>query len=145
MSITISSFLTQDHRNCDEVFAKLENSVAMEQWSDCEKNFQEFSKDLIHHFDMEENVMFPAFETKTGMEAGPTQVMRMEHSQMKQVLEQMQKDIAQKDKNHFFGLSETLMMLMQQHNMKEEQMLYKMADVHLGSDVELIVEQMKNL
>ncbi len=145
MSITISSFLTQDHRNCDEVFAKLENSVAAEQWNDSEKIFEEFSKDLIHHFEMEESVMFPAFETKTGMQGGPTHVMRMEHSQMKQVLEYMQKDIIQKDKNHFFGLSETLMMLMQQHNMKEEQMLYKMADMHLGDEVGSIVEQMKSL
>ncbi len=62
------------------------------------------------------------------MQGGPTQMMRMEHAQMLQVLEQMKDDIINKDKEHFFGLSETLMMLMQQHNMKEEQMLYRMAD-----------------
>lgn len=93
MSETISTFLTQDHRNCDEEFAKLENSVASENWSEVKKLFNEFNLDLKHHFDMEEKVMFKAFEDKTGMRGGPTQVMRMEHSQMLQVLEQMQNDI----------------------------------------------------
>lgn len=145
MSETISGFLTQDHRNCDEEFAKLENSVASENWSEVEKIFESFSSDLKHHFNMEEKVMFPTFEEQTGMSGGPTQVMRMEHSQMLQVLENMENDIQKKDKDHFFGLSETLMMLMQQHNMKEEQMLYRMADMHLGAQVDSVVSQMKSL
>ena len=145
MSENISSFLTQDHRGCDDEFAALENAVASENWDDVEKVFDTFYSDMIHHFDMEEKVMFPTFETRTGMQGGPTQVMRMEHQQMKQVMEQMKQDVVNKDKNHFFGLSETLMMLMQQHNMKEEQMLYRMADQHLGADSTLVVNEMKEL
>jgi hemerythrin-like domain-containing protein len=37
------------------------------------------------------------------------------------------------------------MMLMQQHNMKEEQMLYQMADNTLGSDAANVVLQMQGL
>jgi len=37
------------------------------------------------------------------------------------------------------------MMLTQQHNMKEEQMLYTMADQRLGEEGEKIVEQMRAL
>ena len=142
---TISSFMTQDHRDCDEEFAQLENSVASENWEEVNRVFNAFSSDLLHHFDMEEKIMFPTFESRTGMQGGPTQVMRMEHQQMIQVLDQMKTDVENKDKDHFFGLSETLMMLMQQHNMKEEQMLYRMVDQHLGADSELIVSQMKEL
>lgn len=145
MSDTISEFLTQDHRDCDEMFAKLENTVASENWNEVEKVFAGFKSDMQHHFDMEEKVMFPTFEARTGMQGGPTQVMRMEHSQMSQVMEQMKLDIENKNKDHFFGLSETLMMLMQQHNMKEEQMLYRMADQHLGADSALVVSEMKDL
>ena len=145
MSETISSFLTQDHRNCDDEFAKLENTVASGNWAEVEKVFESFYSDMVHHFDMEEKVMFPTFEARTGMQGGPTQVMRMEHQQMTQVLGQMKEDVSKKDKDHFFGLSETLMMLMQQHNMKEEQMLYAMADQHLGADSVLVVSEMKEL
>ncbi|MCP4971981.1 MAG: hemerythrin domain-containing protein [Arcobacter sp.] len=145
MSETISSFLTQDHRDCDEMFANLENIVASENWIEVEKVFESFSNDLQHHFNMEEKVMFPKFEEKTGMTQGPTAMMRMEHQQMLQILSQMNEDISKKQKDHFFGLSETLMMIMQQHNMKEEQMLYRMADSHLSTDVLFVVSEMKEL
>ena len=142
---TISSFLTSDHRACDNEFANLENAIASLNWEEAKNQFNKFSADLLHHFDMEEKVMFPVFEEVTGMTQGPTMVMRMEHNQMRSILEDLKNDIEKKDKNHFFGVSESLMMLMQQHNMKEEQMLYKMADMHLGSLVSKIVEDMKAL
>jgi hemerythrin-like domain-containing protein len=142
---TISSFLTTDHRACDEEFANLENTVAKENWEESQKQLEKFSLDLLHHFDMEEKVMFPTFEEVTGMTQGPTMIMRMEHSQMRVILEDLKSDIEKKDKNHFFGVSESLMMLMQQHNMKEEQMLYKMADMHLGSLISKTIEDMKAL
>ncbi|MFA9373827.1 MAG: hemerythrin domain-containing protein [Poseidonibacter sp.] len=140
---TISTFLTKDHRACDEEFANLENEVAKENWNEAENKLTKFSNDLLHHFDMEEKVMFLAFEEKTGMTQGPTAMMRMEHEQMRQLLTHLAQDIEKKDKNHFFGVSESLMMLMQQHNMKEEQMLYAMADAHLGAEVETVIDSMK--
>lgn len=142
---TISSFLTSDHRACDNEFANLENAIASQDWEEAKNQFEKFSLDLTHHFDMEEKVMFSAFEEVTGMTQGPTMVMRMEHSQMRNILDDLKSDIEKKDKNHFFGVSESLMMLMQQHNMKEEQMLYKMADMHLGTLVSKIIEDMKAL
>lgn len=146
MQDTISSFLTQDHRSCDEAFAKMEQNVAKEDWHAANKTFNAFVDDLIHHFDMEEKIMFPVFEEKTGMHnTGPTAMMRMEHAQMRSVVSQMKEDLQSQNKNHFFGLSESLMMLMQQHNMKEEQMLYAMADAHIGPQVSEVVSQMKAL
>ena len=140
---TISSFLTTDHRACDEDFANLENAVASQNWEKSQEQLNKFISDLTHHFSMEEKVMFPAFEDATGMTQGPTMVMRIEHEQMKQLLNSLQEDVNKKDKDHFFGVSESLMMLMQQHNMKEEQMLYKMADMHLGTLVSKVIEDMK--
>ena len=145
MSDNIKAFLTQDHRACDEEFANMENAISSDDWEKGEECFDTFITDLFHHFDMEEQVMFIAFEEKTGMTGGPTQVMRMEHDQMRNVISQMRSDIERKNKDHFFGLSESLMMLMQQHNMKEEQMLYAMADAHLSSIANEVVEKMKEL
>jgi hemerythrin-like domain-containing protein len=142
---TISSFLTSDHRACDEEFANLENAVALDNWEESQVKLNKFVADLLHHFDMEEKVMFPTFEEVTGMTQGPTMIMRMEHDQMRQLLNDLQEDLEKKDRKHFFGVSESLMMLMQQHNMKEEQMLYSMADMHLGSHVAKVIEDMKAL
>ena len=46
---TISSFLTNDHRACDNEFANLENTVASENWEESKTQFDKFSADLLHH------------------------------------------------------------------------------------------------
>ena len=54
------------------------------------------------------------------MTEGPTQVMRMEHQQMRALVQDLDNALTAKDKDNYLGLSETLMVMMQQHNMKEE-------------------------
>ena len=138
----IKEFLTNDHRECDENFAQMEEAVASESPEAISK-FEGFHEAMMKHFDREEKVLFPAFENKTGMTQGPTQVMRNEHEQMRRMMTQMVEAIGTKDNERFFGLSETLMLLMQQHNMKEEQMLYTMAEQHLGEQSEQVLEAMQ--
>ncbi len=107
--------------------------------------YEAFAKETEKHFQMEERVMFLEFEQKTGMTQGPTAIMRHEHIQMRNLIEEMGKAIDAKDKDKFFGNSETLMILMQQHNMKEEQMLYTMAQQHLSADSDRIVDMMRSM
>ncbi|TCS73826.1 hemerythrin HHE cation binding domain-containing protein [Sulfuritortus calidifontis] len=134
----ITELLSQDHSACDELFAEAENLVAGKAWPDAASRFGEFRAAMERHLDAEENTLFPAFEARTGMSGGPTQVMRMEHSQMRELMEQMQAAVERQNDAAFLGLSETLLMLMRQHNMKEEQILYPMTDRTLGGDAALI-------
>jgi iron-sulfur cluster repair protein YtfE (RIC family) len=53
---------------------------------------------------------------------------------MRDLLQEMAKAVAAGNQNGYLGLSETLNMLMQQHNLKEENMLYPMADRVLGDE-----------
>jgi len=141
----IKTFLTNDHRACDELFAQMEQEASSGALSDARQTYETFSEATEHHFQMEEKVMFPEFEQKTGMVQGPTQMMRHEHTQLRSLMKQMDEAIANEDKNKFFGLTETMMILMQQHNMKEEQMLYPMAQQHLSADAERIIMMMESI
>ena len=49
--------------------------------------------------------------------------------------------VENRDKENYLGLSETLMMLMQQHNMKEEQVLYRMMDQVYVEEVNDLLRQ----
>jgi hemerythrin-like domain-containing protein len=140
----IKEYLTNDHRRCDDVFAEMEEK-ASSSLSDAKELTQEFIADMEHHFQLEERVVFPEFEAKTGMLNGPTEMMRQEHSQMRNLMQQFLETIENDDKDKFFGLSETLMILLQQHNMKEEQMLYSMIQQHLSVEAEHIIEMMDSL
>src|SRR5262245_24577105 len=50
--------------------------------------YAEFALGLRRHIGFEEDLLFPAFESKTGMPptAGPTAVMRMEHREIERLL-----------------------------------------------------------
>ncbi len=141
---TIPEFMTSKHRECDEIFSVAESAVANEDWQQAKQEWPKFCAELALHLDGEEKILFPAFEQATGMTSGPTQVMRIEHEQMRELVNSLNNALQQQDKKTFLGLSETLMVLMQQHNMKEEMMLYPMSEQNIA-DGAAIVEDIKNL
>ena len=140
----IREFLTQDHRKCDEFFATME-AKANQSLADAKEVTEQFVAEMEHHFQMEERVMFAEFETKTGMTQGPTAMMRHEHEQMRGLMAQLLSSLEEGNKEKYFGTSETLMILLQQHNMKEEQMLYPMAQQHLSAQADQVIDMMRSL
>ena len=139
---TIPSFMTAQHRHCDDSFIATESAVSASNWTQADSHWSIFTTDLDTHLEQEENILFPAFEQATGMTMGPTQVMRSEHAQMRQLVTEMSQQLSLQNKDAFLGLSETLMILIQQHNMKEEQMLYPMTQAHL-LDADAVLKQVK--
>lgn len=131
MSITTPLF--EHHKHCDEIFADAEEACGKGDWTGGATAFELFRNQLETHFASEEELLFPAFEEATGMTSGPTEVMRGEHRQMRDLLAQMQGAVESRDSDAFGGDAETLLILMQQHNMKEENILYPMCDNALGS------------
>ena len=140
--MAITNFMSDDHHRCDELFAAAEHVVDENDWEKAQGVVTTFLTAMEEHFAMEEEALFLQFEAASGSTMGPTQVMRHEHQQMRQLFAQMQDALQNKDANSFLGASETLLILMQQHNMKEEQMLYPMTDRFLNSD-EMIASMKK--
>lgn len=116
----------------------------MQKWSECQSAFDAFRHEIEAHFATEEQVLFPAFEHATGMSAGPSQVMRFEHAQMRELLGHMAQAVGRCDANGFSGLAETLLVLMQQHNMKEENILYPMCDRTLAGQSMAIADGLRD-
>ena len=125
---TLTEPLHEHHKHCDDLFASAESAAHDGDWSACAGAFARFRDELEAHFSTEEQVLFPAFEGATGMSGGPTQMMRYEHAQMRELITQMAAALEQRNKDAFAGESETLLILMQQHNMKEENILYPMCN-----------------
>ena len=141
---TIPDYMTVKHRECDDFFTEAESAVASQNWSIAEEKWHLFANELESHLQGEETILFPAFEQATGMTSGPTQVMRGEHEKIRAMVNDLSSALSAKNKDEYLGLSETLMILMQQHNMKEEMMLYPMMAQHV-SDGEQIIEAFKSV
>ena len=140
----ISNYMKAQHRECDEIFAAAEKSVIDGNFEQAEKQFLLFADDTLNHFKREEESLFPTFEEISGSSEGPTQVMRYEHEQIRGLIGNMAKAIEEKDTDAFLSVAESMMIMLQQHNMKEEQMLYAMCDRVIPQEVkETTIESMK--
>lgn len=131
---SLSKKMAGHHTLCDEVFARAEAAAERGDWAACEPAARQFRDDVLAHFTTEEEAIFPAFEAATGMTEGPTRVMRGEHVQMRELMNLLVEAAAAADAPGFSDAAETLLILMQQHNMKEENILYPMCDQAVGAD-----------
>ena len=131
----IREFMAQDHKKCDLLFAQAENAASTEDWEAAGLAFDEFIQAMERHLGVEEQTLFPAFEEETGVLTGPTEMMRMEHDQMRTLFTEMKDALEKQQGDDFLGAADTLLILMQQHNIKEEQILYSMMDQRLPENV----------
>lgn len=141
----ISRYLCSDHARCDDFFLDAERSVNNKAWEEAAASFGEFAESIEHHFAMEEQILFAAFEEEIGHSAGPTVIMRMEHNQLRSLLAQLRSALEERDADAYLGYSDTLNTMMQQHNLKEESVLYPMADRMLASRERELIEAMAAL
>ena len=132
--MNIKEFMAHDHKDCDLLYAKAETAVSVEDWTTANQTFNEFIQAMERHLGIEEKELFPAFEEATGMTMGPTEMMRMEHDQMRVLFVEMRDALERQHSDDYLGIADTLLILMQQHNMKEEQILYNMMNQHLSDD-----------
>lgn len=131
----VTARLAAHHKQCDEDFVTAEGAVRKGDWAAGAVAFDMFRREAEAHFGAEEDVLFPAFERTTGINSGPTRMMRMEHMQMRSLFEQLASALAAKDEHGFLGTAETLLIMLQQHNLKEENILYPMCERALSGDV----------
>ena len=132
---SLAELMADDHRACDDEFAAIEQAVKKADWTSAAAALSVFHDAMERHLSAEESTLFPAFEAATGMSMGPTRVMRMEHVQIRSLLDDLRAAVEVADLAAFRGQAETLLILMQQHNLKEENILYPMCDEHLAGEV----------
>lgn len=142
---SISDFLGADHARCDELFAQLELIVIQAKWEEAEATSDNFKQAMERHFGMEEAVLFASFEQTTGNSTGPTSVMRMEHRHLRDLISRLSEAVSQHNADDFFGHADTLRIMLHQHNMKEESILYPMTDQVLSDRRDEIIEAMREL
>lgn len=131
--------LTQQHRDCDAILAQAEQAVRNGDWTSAGRTCLRLGTDLEQHFQLEEQQLFPAFEAATGMYSGPTAVMRNEHQEIRLLLQDMDDALLATAANAWLGHAETLLILIQQHNMKEENILYPMCSQHIAGFEQMVM------
>ncbi len=129
----VTDYLQEDHRRLDHIFNSFQEAFKEERWDEAKAYFREFDLGLRRHIQGEEDVLFPLFEEKTGMhDAGPTFVMRMEHTDIRDFLEKIMNATEARDREETARGTDMLVNTLADHNMKEEQILYPESDSFLS-------------
>ncbi len=142
----VSGYLQNDHVRLDALVAELEGRLEVGQLTLARDLFDELACGLERHMQVEERVLFPAFERATGMMGGPVQVMNHEHAELRELLERISDGIDAKDAPAAHDALDEAVELLRQHNMKEEHIVYPRTDEALGERArEELVAQMLTL
>jgi len=140
---SIDAFLSEDHRRCDALLTGAQAAAARGEDGEARTLFGAFDIGIRRHIAMEEDGFFAAVEERTGMKGqGPTEVMRGEHLEIRRLLERIAGLLAAGDLRGVAATIQSLIALMVEHNEKEEQMLYPLADEVLAGDVEAFLKRM---
>ena len=142
---TILDFLGSKHRACESAFASAEAAMTQRNWDAARSAFESFQTLMARHIEMEENVLFPSFEAHTRNNMGPTQVMRMEHEQIRAQIQDMAHAMAATNHSGYLALSTSCGKVMKQHYLNEENMLYPMLDQLLGDECYSLIRSMEAL
>lgn len=130
---TVQRFFQDDHQRLDALLKKYQE-LKRTDFPTAKKAFVEFKFGLQRHIVWEEDLLFPQWEQATGIrESGPTQVMRMEHRQIGDLLEALHKKVQAQDPESDRD-EEGLLALLTAHNQKEERILYPAIDQTLSEE-----------
>ncbi len=141
---TINDYMMADHRLCDAIFERADRAAEKGDFAALEREASDFLRRIATHIEMEERLLFPAFEERTGMGAGgPTATMKDEHRTMEGLFEQMRDAITAQNAAAYRGASAQVMEILVQHNQKEEQMMYPMLDSAMGDEAAALLGEVK--
>lgn len=131
----VTEYLEADHSRLDAIVA---DALTLAQGGSFERasaRFAELVCGLARHIDVEEKLLFPAFEQRTGMtNSGPTFVMRREHVEIRRLMDEVASALERADGARAAREIASLTEALAGHNVKEERMLYPLADRAMGDE-----------
>ena len=139
----IAELLAEQHRACDADFTQIEQAGHSGDWARAKQTAQDFVENCEAHFGREEDILFPSLLKAAPNAAGPVAAMRQEHMQMRLQFDELLAAVDRKDVDDLTDVAEGLLMLMQQHNAKEENVLYPIADQALRHDRKRLMDALQ--
>ncbi len=123
----ITSFYGEDHDRLDGRFKEFQQTKRSD-FDKAREAFLDFKHGIQRHIIWEEEILFPVFEEKTGMrDSGPTEVMRREHRMIEEALAAIAEGVDRGDVETD-AAEQRLLSVLEDHNRKEEQILYPAID-----------------
>jgi hemerythrin-like domain-containing protein len=139
----ITSTLIEYHRHCEGYFAAIAEPIGTGDWSAARDALQRYRQAIDRLVQMEEGVLFPAFERETGKDQGPTRVLRFDHSQLRHLLGELEAAVERGDAEASASLRSRMSVTLHEHWLREERLMLPMLEEVLAGEAGRLVEQLR--
>ncbi len=125
----VTEALEWDHDRLDHLLHEALRALRAGDDEAAREAYATFRRGLCRHIRLEEELLFPVFEVRTGLpHGGPTSLMRAEHREIQTLLGEIQRALEEAPAAAVEKLCRALHDVLTDHNRKEELILYPGTD-----------------
>lgn len=138
------NWLNHDHLDYEVLLQDCQVAAEQEDWRGVKQLFEELVARLKVHMLMEEEILYPAYETIMNTPQAPTQALRDEHSEIVRLLRDLSYVLKTNDSDLFLESLIPLEGVMIKHHEKEEEIFLPMAGHVLLTQRDEITRKLKS-
>ena len=137
------NWLVHEHSLYEDLLTECLDAVENEDWEGVSLIFSQLVMHLKRHIALEEEVLYPAYESAPDAPQGPTGALRDEHSTIIRLLQDMAPIIRTRNSEHLLESLAHLENRMIKHHEKEEDIFLPMASHFLNSSRDELLSRLK--
>jgi hemerythrin-like domain-containing protein len=137
------NWLVHEHSQYENLLSQLQDAAEMEDWGTLDIAFNELVTHLKQHMAMEEEVLYPAYESTPHAPQGPTMALREEHSSIVRLIQDLARVIKARGSEHVLECLAHLEYQMIKHHEKEEDIFLPMASHILNTSREELLRKLE--
>lgn len=138
---SVTTYLSWDHQRLGAMLEDVTVRVDEGQLDEALRLYRQWYEGLVRHMRIEEELLFPIFDARAGIVAGPTATMREEHREIQRAIRTMRDGLAARDAQAFGQGLRFLGSVLPGHNSKEEHVLYPTTDRLLTEDERRVLSE----
>ncbi|MGB5177420.1 MAG: hemerythrin domain-containing protein [Gammaproteobacteria bacterium] len=127
------NWLLHEHSLYEDLLSECRDAVENEDWEQVNLIFNQLVTHLKRHITLEEEVLYPAYESAPHAPQGPTTALRADHSAIIRLLQDMTPVIKTRNSEHMLECLAFLENRMITHHEKEEDIFLPMASYILNA------------
>lgn len=136
------NWLEHEHSLYEDLLSGCQDAIECEDWKGADQLIGELVASLKRHMALEEEVLYPAYESEHSAPQGPTQALRAEHDQIVRLVGDVVRVIKSRGSDHALECLAYLENRMIKHHEKEEDIFLPMASHILDAKREEITRQL---
>jgi iron-sulfur cluster repair protein YtfE (RIC family) len=129
---TVSGIIGVAHDQMDAAIAEVRRALVDGEVEQASAGFVEIESELHHHINIEEQILFPLFDARTGV-VGPSEVMLGEHRRIERWLARIRAALDGERVSEAEEALQQLVALLRLHHLKEEKILYPKTDAAMSA------------